>query len=150
MEQINLDGLFDRVSAMIGTLPEGYPDIKHDATYIVPPEHIFEITKMLVEEFDCSHLSAITAQQREGQRDQIEVLYHFWQGIGFSFMMVLPLESPVLPSIKPILPGADFYEREVAEMFGVTFAGREETPPLLLPDDWSEGPPFISSEDQNG
>ncbi len=150
MELINLDQLFDKVSAIIGASPEGYTEIKYDATYVIPSEQLLEITKMLVEEFDCSHLSGITAQQREGHRDVIEVLYHFWKGTGFSFMMVLPLDAPELPSIKFILPGADFYEREVAEMFGITFTGREETPPLLLPDDWSQGPPFIRSEVQDG
>jgi NADH-quinone oxidoreductase subunit C len=150
MESIDLQKLFDKVSQIIGDSPEDYTDIKNDVTYVIPSENIFEITKMLMEEFDCNHLSGITAQQREGQEDVVEVLYHFWHGTGFSFMMVLPLDAPELPSVKPILPGADFYEREVAEMFGVKFTGREETPRLLLPDNWSGGPPFIRSEVQDG
>jgi NADH:ubiquinone oxidoreductase subunit C len=34
-------------------------------------------------------------------------------------------------------------------MFGIRFSGREDTPPLLLPDDWDGGPPFIRKEKQD-
>ncbi|MFW5713732.1 MAG: NADH-quinone oxidoreductase subunit C [Brevefilum sp.] len=150
MEPINLDKLLHKIQDFSEETAESSVDIKNDTTFIISPEHILAISKILVNEFDCSHLSGITAQQRDDQKDVIEVLYHFWKGIGFSFMMVLPVENPEIPSIKSLLPGADFYEREVAEMFGISFTGREETPPLLLPDNWSEGPPFIRNEDQDG
>jgi NADH-quinone oxidoreductase subunit C len=150
MKTINLQELLTSVTGITGATPETYPGIKNDSAYVIPPGQILAITQLLMEEFDCTHLSGITAQQREGQRDVIEVLYHFWKGVGFSFLMKLPADSPELPSITAILPGADFYEREVAEMFGITFSGREETPPLLLPDDWSEGPPFMRREENNG
>jgi len=44
---------------------------------------------------------------------------------------VLPAGEPVLGSITGLLPGADWYERETAEMFGVRFTGRLDTRPLL-------------------
>ncbi len=31
-------------------------------------------------------------------------------------------------------------------MFGIQFIGREDMPPLLLPDVWDQGPPFIIKE----
>lgn len=150
MKKINLQELLTSVTGITGATPEAYSGIKNDQAYVILPGQILAITQLLVEEFDCAHLSGITAQQREGQRDVIEVLYHFWKGIGFSFLMKVPAGSPELPSITEILPGADFYEREVAEMFGIIFSGREETPPLLLPDDWSAGPPFIRREENDG
>jgi len=149
MKKINLEKLIKKMVTVTGGTPESYTGIQNDTTFMVSGEHIRQITEILVSEFDCSHLSGITAQQREGQMDVIEVIYHFWKGIGFSFLMVLPFDARELPSIQHILPGADFYEREAAEMFGIKFAGRNETPPLLLPDDWSEGPPFIRKEERD-
>jgi NADH:ubiquinone oxidoreductase subunit C len=150
MKTIELDQLLERMASLTGVKPTPYKGIGKDETFEVPADSLLAVVKTLVQEFDCGHLSAITAQQRDGQAEVIEVLYHFWHGIGFSFFLQLPADAPELPSIISILPGADFYEREAAEMFGITFTGREETPPLLLPDDWAGGPPFIRNEVQDG
>ncbi len=40
--------------------------------------------------------------------------------------------SPRIPSLSGRFPGADWHERETAEMFGVEFTGRPATEPLLL------------------
>ncbi len=42
---------------------------------------------------------------------------------------------PVLPSIVKIFPGALWYERELAEMFGIRFDGCPDTRNLLLPEE---------------
>ena len=149
MGQIDLNRLETNIAARTGTSPTRWDGIGNDATYEILAENLPVIIEGLVESFNCSHLSTITAQQRERQEGRIDVLYHFWQGTGFSFLIRLPVDAPKLPSIISILPGADFYEREVAEMFGITFTGRVETPHLLLPDKWEDGPPFIRSEVQD-
>lgn len=41
-------------------------------------------------------------------------------------------DAPSLASLSQLFPGADWHERETAEMFGIDFAGRESTEPLLL------------------
>ena len=149
MKPIELKQLEQQMAEINGTAPIRYEAIGNDATFTIPAESLPAIVQVLATEYHCRHLSAITAQQRSGEEDRIEVLYHFWQGIGFSFLIRLPKDVPELPSIISILPGADFYEREAAEMFGITFTGREETPHLLLPDNWTEGPPFRRKEAQN-
>lgn len=49
--------------------------------------------------------------------------------------------DPVCPSIADIYPGADWHERETAEMFGVRFEGHPNLVKLLL-DDGFEGHPL--------
>ena len=119
-----------------------------ETTCFVPVEHWHEVATFLVEEADVSHLSAITVQFRE-KGQQIDVMYHFWCEQGITFLVTLPVEKPEIPSIVGIIPGADFYEREAAEMFGVKFTGRESTPHLLLPEDWDNIPPFIGGADRD-
>ena len=48
----------------------------------------------------------------------------------------VPGDNPSLPSITSVFPGADFYEREAFDLFGVEFAGHPDLTRLLLPDDW--------------
>ena len=41
-------------------------------------------------------------------------------------------DAPVLPSVSPVWPAADWYEREAHDLFGVSFAGNPDLSPLLL------------------
>lgn len=41
-------------------------------------------------------------------------------------------QEPSLDSLTPVFPSASWHEREIAEMFGVTFTGHPDPRPLLL------------------
>jgi NADH/F420H2 dehydrogenase subunit C len=48
----------------------------------------------------------------------------------------VPADDPTVPSLVPVYPGANFFEREVFDLFGITFAGHPDLTRILLPDDW--------------
>jgi NADH:ubiquinone oxidoreductase subunit C len=50
-------------------------------------------------------------------------------------------EPPTVPSVTPVWPGANFFEREVYDLFGVTFDGHPDLKRIMLPDEW-EGHPL--------
>lgn len=149
MATINLEDLCREIQMKSGCQCEIYDGVLGDHTISIRPDQLKPVIDVLFETFDYCHLSAITVQQRQDP-DEIEVFYNFWSGFGFSLMLKIPLKTAKLPSIISTIPGADFYEREAAEMFGIEFTGRSETPPLLLPDEWDQGPPFISEKEKNG
>ena len=67
------------------------------------------------------------------------------------FSTSLAKTEPVLPSISSVFPGADWHEREAAEMFGITFDGHPNPGPLYLPDAFEGNPlqksyPLLSRE----
>ena len=71
---------------------------------------------------------------------EIEVIHHLTNG-GYviSLRSHVPKEAPVIPSLVDVIPGSALFEREVHELFGVTFKGNPDLAPLLLPDDWPKG-----------
>ena len=97
----------------------------------------------LLDEHGIRHLSTITALNCDGG---VAVLYHFWHHGGLTLRVQCPRGSLILPSLLDLIPGADWYEREVHDLFGVEFAGRDHLDPLLLPDDWDGPPPLLGEE----
>jgi NADH:ubiquinone oxidoreductase subunit C len=53
----------------------------------------------------------------------------------------VPLEKTVVPSVADLWPSADWAEREVYDLFGITFEGHPSLRRIQMPSDW-EGYPL--------
>jgi NADH-quinone oxidoreductase subunit C len=49
-------------------------------------------------------------------------------------------DEPVIPTIISVHPGANWLEREIHDVMGITFEGHPDQRRLLLPDDWNGHP----------
>lgn len=86
------------------------------------------------------YLAAITGLDEGPEADRVEVLYHFCTAAATVTLRVrLPRANPAVPTLSEIIPAAEVFERELAEMLGVTVHGLRNTERLYLPDDWPEG-----------
>jgi len=77
--------------------------------------------------------------------DGLEVVYHLYSYTHKHNVTVktpLPQDDPRLPSVISIWRGADWHEREAAEMFGIFFEGHPNLVPLLLPEDMTDHHPL--------
>ncbi len=81
----------------------------------------------------------------------IELLYHFSvESIVVTLRTTIPKETSQVETMVDIVPAAEFIEKEVSELFGVSFEGHPRTTNLLLPDDWPAeekplGKPLVGS-----
>ncbi len=79
----------------------------------------------------------VTLTALDGGED-IELLYVLAVGGTIvSLRARIPKETNATESVTDIFPGAELIEREVSELFGLTFAGHPRQKNLILPEDWS-------------
>jgi NADH-quinone oxidoreductase subunit C/D len=93
-------------------------------------------------------LTAIDEREREHREGQpasaFSVVYQllsFDRNEDLRLKVALEGEKPSVPSATGLWPNADFYEREVWDMFGVGFEGRPAPRRILMPP-WWEGHPL--------
>jgi NADH-quinone oxidoreductase subunit C len=67
------------------------------------------------------------------------ILSHFHKE-RIRLRVLLAGDSPSVASITPIWPSANFYEREVFDLFGIRFDEHPNPRRIMMPDDWQGHP----------
>ena len=93
-----------------------------------------------------SLLSDVTAHDCHGQASgpRFFVVYHMLNLDAPERLRVkvgLPEKKPVVDSVVPLWPGADYLEREVYDLFGIEFKNHPNLKRIMLPEEW-EGHPL--------
>ncbi|MBZ5707126.1 MAG: NADH-quinone oxidoreductase subunit C [Acidobacteriia bacterium] len=89
-------------------------------------------------------LSDVTCVDWYPQEPRFEVVYHLLsipKKERVRLKVRLNSGSPAVESVTPLWPAANFFEREVYDLFGVRFNGHPYLRRLLMPEDW-EGHPL--------
>jgi NADH-quinone oxidoreductase subunit C len=75
---------------------------------------------------------------------RFEVIYQLFSTVTKKFLRLkvrLAGDYPAVDSLTPIWPGANFFEREVFDLFGVRFNEHPNLKRIMMPDNW-EGHPL--------
>jgi len=75
-------------------------------------------------------------------KDGVEIIYHLYQDkerMMINLKTLAPRPDLITKSVGAVFKAAEWIEREMADLFGVTFEGHPDPRPLLLADDWPEG-----------
>ena len=86
-------------------------------------------------------LCAVDYFRRRPRFEVVVILFALEQRRRLVVKVGVPGDEPVLASLTPLWPGANFYEREAFDLFGIHFSGHPDLTRILLPDDW-EGHPL--------
>jgi NADH-quinone oxidoreductase subunit C/D len=117
-------------------------------TFWVGSNHLREILRYLKnnEEEPYKMLYDLTAadERKRTRRDGLPaadftIIYHLTSIIANKdIRLKVPLtgEYPSVPSITGIWPSANWYEREVFDMFGIRFEGHPDLRRILMPRSW--------------
>lgn len=90
------------------------------------------------------YLSDLTAVDHYPNEPRFEIVYHLLSLETFARLRLktrVPGDDPRVDSAMPVWPGAEAFENEVYDLFGIRFEGHPDLRRILLPEDW-EGHPL--------
>jgi NADH-quinone oxidoreductase subunit C len=102
-------------------------------------EQVYEVCRFLFQDLGLRFVisTGIDAQ------DCFEVLHHFSDDRSGCIVTVKAFvrdrATPEMDSITPLIPGAEWIEREMHDLLGIRFRNHPNLQRLILADDWPEG-----------
>jgi NADH-quinone oxidoreductase subunit C len=133
----------------IGALMERYGAVetayRGDIEMLISQKKIVEACRTLRDDFQFELLSEETAVDYWPQIEpRFHVVYRV-RSIKYNLIlgMRVPLDGnfPSMPTIETIYPNANWFERELFDLFGIRFEGHSDLRRILMPYDW-EGHPL--------
>jgi NADH-quinone oxidoreductase subunit C len=108
--------------------------------------YLREACALLRDHPDCAFnfLSDVTCVDRFPAEPRFEVIYHLLsipKKERVRLKVRVESASLAIESVVPVWPAANYFEREVFDLFGIRFTGHPYLRRLLMPEDW-EGHPL--------
>jgi NADH-quinone oxidoreductase subunit C len=135
MDDSKRDALGQTVVAALGAAASGY-DVTHgELTVAVDIQKIVAIVKTLRDDprFRFVNFTDVTAVDYPGRENRFDVVYHFLSPVLNERIRLRgqASETTQVPSIIDVFPGADWFERETYDLYGVIFTGHPDMRRLL-------------------
>ena len=132
-------------NAAVKALSSLATDAKYDRnelTITVARENVI-VACQAVQQAGYNFLETVTAVDWYPSEPRFQITYHI---LSFSLKQRIRLivrldsEDPSIDSIVSVWPSANFYEREVFDLFGVHFGGHPNLRRIMMPEDWNGNP----------
>ena len=125
---------------------EGAKFDREELSIYVERGSIREACALLRDEKDCpfNFLADVTCVDWHPSEPRLEVVYHLLSIPNKERVRLkvrLNSDSPTVDSVTSVWPAANFFEREVFDLFGVRFSGHPYLRRIQMPEDW-EGHPL--------
>jgi NADH-quinone oxidoreductase subunit C len=146
LEQLKGHPAVRRLSAWNPQFVEGVKFDREEMTICLARPAIREACALLRDDPDCpfNYLSDVTCVDWYPSEPRFEVIYHLLSIPNkerVRLKVKLSADMPALDSVTSVWPGANYFEREVFDLFGVRFNGHPYLRRLLMPENW-EGYPL--------
>jgi NADH-quinone oxidoreductase subunit C len=146
LEQLKNHPAIAKLMAWNPAAVEGAKFDRDEISIYVARSLIREACVLLRDDADCpfNYLADVTCVDWFPSEPRFEVVYHLLsipRKERVRLKVRLEGSSPALDSVTAVWPSANYFEREVYDLFGVRFAGHPYLRRLLMPEDW-EGHPM--------
>ncbi len=118
---------------------------KDHAAVNVPAENLVAFAKTLRDELSFHMLTDMTALDAgENESPRFTGIYHFFRFASNEYLRVACAAGndakPEIPSLVPVFPSANWFEREAYDMFGIKFTGHPDLRRIMMWDDYPYHP----------
>ncbi len=123
-----------------------FTEFRDNQRVLVPAEHLAAVLTCLKHDGGFDQLVEVTAVdylEYENAADRFGVVYvlvNIASGARVIVKTFVNDPEPTLPTMCPLWKSADWLEREVYDMFGITFAGHPDPRRILMPDEFTAFP----------
>lgn len=90
------------------------------------------------------------------KEEKIQIVYHLYS-YSYKHQLVLkvdlPRDNPAIATVERVWKVANWFEREIFDLFGVTFEGHSDLRRIMLPEDWVGHPlrkDYVEQEEYDG
>lgn len=133
---------------------QGFDCCKDDfdlAHCVVTPEHYISVATFFKNDpvWQMDVLESLTAVD---YLDHITVVSHLYSMIHrhwITLKVKVTYDKPEVATLSDIWPAANWFEREVYDLFGVIFTGHPDLRRIMLPDEWTGHPLRKNYTDEN-
>lgn len=120
-------------------------EYRGETTIVVPHKLLLAVAKQCKEDpaLNFNQLSDATCVDRFPNEPRFELNY---QLLSIPRLARIRLrtsvsgQQPVIDSLEPLWPGANWMEREIFDLFGIRFEGHTDLRRILLPDEFEGSP----------
>ncbi len=146
VEQLKSHPALARLLAWNAPVVQAVKFDREELTIWVEKGSIREACAILRDDPECpfNYLCDLTAVDWYPSEPRFEVVYHLLSIPGKERVRLkakIDGSSPAIESVTSVWPSANFYEREVFDLFGVRFTGHPNLKRIMMPDNW-EGHPL--------
>lgn len=130
----------ERLKAQFGDAVAALSETKGDRFVVVKGDKIVDVCSFLKAttglQFDyCQDITAVDWPARK----IIEVVFHLYSLVhrhGLVLKVETDRDKPSLATVEGVWKAATWLEREIYDLFGVSFIGHSDLRRILMPDDW--------------
>ena len=117
---------------------------REEMTIVIRRAFLREACSLLKSDLAFTYLCDVTAVDWYPSEPRFEVVYHLLSMANkerLRFKVRLAGDDAHLESVTNVWPSANFFEREVYDLFGVRFEGHPNLRRIMMPEEW-EGHPL--------
>jgi NADH-quinone oxidoreductase subunit C len=148
-----------KTSSVVTALLDAQPDAllagkldRGELTLEIAPTSIAGVCQFLKAEHGFVRISTITAVDWYPEEPRFEVVYHLHSPARNERLRLkcrLPGQNPEIDSVTAVWRGANWYERETFDLFGIPFRNHPNLQRIMLPETW-EGHPLRKDDPVTG
>jgi NADH-quinone oxidoreductase subunit C len=110
-----------------------------ELTVEVDPANIVPALQLAKQDLKFERLTSVTGVDRYPAEPRFEIVYHLQSIVNKRRLRLkarLGGENPEIDSAFPVYRSANWYEREIFDLYGVRFRNHPDLTRIMMPEDW--------------